>query len=391
VGTNPYQALGLRTVINADGTKTRLGGSLMPPPVVEAMRRAAGNYVDLAELHQAAGRRIAELIGSPAIEDAAVVCGAASGLTVSTAACVAGTDQARIRALPQLDWAGARDEVVIQRTHVTGYAQGFRNAGPRLVEVGGPEGATPEEHAGAITERTAAVTFCAGELPGDARFPTRTTLAELVALAHERGVPVIVDAAAELPPPENLRRFSELGVDLVVFSGGKGLRGPQASGLVLGKAGVIAACRLNQNPNASIGRPMKVGKEEILGLLAAVELYVARDHGADRRRWEADTQTVLDAVRGLDGVRAERVPARTIPQARLTVDPQGAGLGAADLAARLWEGDPRIAVGRAGETLTINPHNLEEGEAAQIAARLAEVLRGTRNSAMSAISAYSPT
>src|SRR5919199_5048697 len=274
---NPYHALGLRTVINADGMKTRLGGSLMPPEVLEAMRQAGGSYVDLMDLHRAAGRRIAELIASLAIEDAAVVCGAAAGLAVATAAVVAGTDPAHIRALPHLDWPGAKTEVVIPKTHVTGYAQGFRNAGPRLVELGGPEGATPDEFAAAITDRTAAVAFCGGELPGNARFPTRTSLAELVSIAQARNVPVIVDAAAELPPPENLRRFSELGADLVVFSGGKGLRGPQASGLVLGSHALVEACRLNQNPNASIGRPMKVGKEEIMGRLTATGGAIGTD------------------------------------------------------------------------------------------------------------------
>ncbi|MBI3973049.1 MAG: aminotransferase class V-fold PLP-dependent enzyme [Chloroflexi bacterium] len=383
---NPYQELGLRTVINADGMKTRLGGSLMPPEVLEVMRRAGGNYVELPELHRAAGRKVAQLLGSPAIEDAAMVCGAAAGLAISTAACVAGTDPQRIRALPHLDWPGAKDEIVIQKTHVTGYAQGYRNAGPRLVDIGGPAGATPDEFRAAIAERTVAVTFCGGELPGNARFPTGTSLAEVVEIAHERGVPVIVDAAAELPPPGNLRTFSELGADLVVFSGGKGLRGPQSSGLILGKAELIKACRLNTNPNASMGRPMKVGKEEIAGLLKAVELYVSRDHAADLRYWDACAQTVLDAVRGLDGVAAERIIARTIPQARLTVDPARAGLTAPELAARLRDGDPPIAVAHSRDSVTINPHNLEPGEAEQVAARLRHVLaQAARQPALAAV------
>jgi uncharacterized pyridoxal phosphate-dependent enzyme len=285
--------LGVGTLINADGMKTRLGGSLMPPEVVAAMAQAARAYVELPMLLQAAGRRVAQLIGSPAIEDAAIVSGAAAGLAVSTAACVAGTDPAKIRALPHLDWPEAKDQVVIQKTHVTGYAQGYRDAGPRLVVIGGPEGVTPAEFAAAISERTAAVTFCAGELPGHARFPTHTSLAEVVEIAQARGVPVIVDAA-ELPPPEHLRLFNELGADLVVFSGGKGRRGPQSSGLILGKAALIEACRLNASPHASIGRPMKAGKEEVCGLVKAVELYVARDHAADRRFWDACAQAVLD-------------------------------------------------------------------------------------------------
>jgi L-seryl-tRNA(Ser) seleniumtransferase len=371
---HPYDALGLARIINADGTKTVLGGSLMPPEVVAAMRAAAERYVDLPALERAAGRRIATLIGSPAIEDAAIVCGAAAGLAVATAACVAGTDATRIRALPHLDWSGAKDEVVIQRTHVTGFAQSYVMAGTRLVTIGGPAGATVAEHAAAIGERTAAVTFLGGDLAGNARFPTGASLAEVVALAHQRGVPVIVDAAAELPPPEHLRRFNELGADLVVFSGGKGLCGPQASGFVLGREPLIEACRRNNAPNSAIGRPMKVGKEEICGLLAAVELYVGRDHAADQRRWEAWTRAVLEGAAGLPGVAAERVVARTIPQARLTLDAGRAGIDAPGLAAGLAAGDPSIRVGRAGDAVVINPHNMQEGEAALIVERLQALL-----------------
>jgi L-seryl-tRNA(Ser) seleniumtransferase len=377
---NPYASLHLRRVVNADGMKTRWGGSLMPPEVVDAMRAAASSFVDLNDLHRAAGARIASLINTPAIEDAAVVCGAAAGLAVATAACVAGSDGPRIRSLPHLDWPGAKTEVVIPKSHLTGYAQAFRNAGPRLVEVGDSNGATPEELTAAITDRTAAVAFCGGELPGNARFPTKTPLAQLCQIAHDRGVPVIVDAAAELPPPEHLRLFSVLGADLVVFSGGKGLRGPQASGLILGRHDLVEACRLNQNPNSSMGRPMKVGKEEIMGLLRAVELYVARDHAADLRYWEDCTATVLDAVRDLDGLTAERFHARTIAQAKLTLDPTVTTISAAGLIKQLRDGDPSICVStvpNAPNSLLVNPHNLEPGEADLIATRLRQLLTTT--------------
>ena len=220
----------------------------MPPEVVAAMVAAAGRYVDLPALERAAGRRIAALIGSPAIEDAAIVCGAAAGLAVATAACVAGTDPARIRALPHLDWEGAKDEVVIQRSHVTGFAQNYRLPGPRLVTIGGADGAGRRSTPRALGERTAAVTFLGGELAGNARFPTGAGLAEIVELAHRRGVPVIVDAAAELPPAEHLRMFSELGADLVVFSGGKGLRGPQSSGLRARPGGAGRGLPAEQRP-----------------------------------------------------------------------------------------------------------------------------------------------
>ncbi|HEV2121498.1 MAG TPA: aminotransferase class V-fold PLP-dependent enzyme, partial [Chloroflexota bacterium] len=371
----PYESLGIRRVINAEGTKTYLGGSIMPSEVLEAMHQAAGWFVELPELHRGAGERIAALIGSPQIEDAAIVCGAAAGLAIATAACLAGTDPKKIRALPHLDWPDAKDQVVIPKTHVTGFAQSYRLAGPRLVEIGGAEGPTPQEVADAISERTVAVTLCGGELPGNVRFPSRASLAEIVQIAHARGVPVIVDAAAELPPPENLRRFNELGADLVVFSGGKGLCGPQASGLVLGKADLIEACRQNNNPNSSIGRPMKVGKEEIAGLLKAVDLYVNRDHAADLRRWDEDARTVLDALKGLEGVVTERVLARTIPQAKITVDADRAGVTAAAIATSLRKGEPSIFLTQSGDTLTVNPHNLQPGESESIATRLRSLLQ----------------
>ena len=371
---HPYEALGLSRIINADGTKTVLGGSVMPPEVVAAMVAAAGRYVDLPALERAAGRRIAALIGSPAVEDAAIVCGAAAGLAVATAACVAGTDPARIRALPHLDWEGAKDQVLIQHSHVTGFAQNYRLPGPRLVTIGGADGADLEEHAAALSERTAAVAFLGGELAGNSRFPSGAALAEVVELAHRRGVPVIVDAAAELPPAEHLRTFSELGADLVVFSGGKGLRGPQSSGLVLGGAALVEACRRNNAPGSAIGRPMKVGKEEICGLVAAVELFVARDHAADVRRWAAWTQTVIEALEGADGVQVKRFVARTVPQARISVDPARAGIDATALGARLAAGDPSIRLGRDGDALLFNPHMMGEGEAEQVAGRLRAVL-----------------
>lgn len=371
---NTYERLGLRRVINAYGTVTILGGSMMPPEVVEAMREAAGWFIDLPELHRVAGKRIAELIGSPAIDDAAVVCGAAAGLAVATAACVAGTDGSKIRALPHLDWEGAKDQVVIQKSHKTGFAQNYRNAGPRLVEIGDGDGATPDEFEAAMSERTAAVTFLGGELAGNARFATRTSLTELVTLAHARGVPVIVDAAAELPPAEHLSLFSELGADLVIFSGGKGLRGPQASGMIVGKGELVEACRLNNNPHSSVGRPMKVGKEEICGLLKAIELYVARDHAADLRDWDGWTQTVLDGVRELEGITGERFLSRGIPHAKLNVNADRAGKNASELALELRKSDPSIRLAHDDGSLTVNPHNLQPGEAVEIVERLGDLL-----------------
>jgi L-seryl-tRNA(Ser) seleniumtransferase len=353
-----YGSLGIRPLINAVGTVTRLGGSLMPAEVLRAMAAAAEGYVDLNELHVAAGRRIAELLG---VEAAYVSCGAAGGLAVAAAACIAGSDPEKIRRLPEGD--GLRTEFVIQRSHRTAWEQSLRVGGARMVEVA----PTPEAIRAGIGPRTAAVMFFVAYSKADS-----VPLPEAARIAHEAGVRVVVDGAAELPPMSNLTAFLDAGADLVIFSGGKGLRGPQASGLVLGKKEMIEACRLNGNPNNGIGRPMKVGKEEIAGVVAAVERFVNLDHEAERRRWEAQVDHVVEVVYGLPGVRAERVMDRTghIPAARVASD----RMESRTVAERLRTGEPRIEVSASAEGVTINPHMLREGDEKVIAKRLREIL-----------------
>jgi uncharacterized pyridoxal phosphate-dependent enzyme len=271
-----FESLGVQPLINAQGHITTLGGSLMPAPVVEAMARASRSFVQLNELHTKAGEHIARLVGAPA----AFVCnGAASGMFLSGAAVLSGGDTERARALP--DTSGRPSEFVISQVegwHET-IGQGFVMAGGKLVKVGtASTNPTAADYAAAITAQTAAVVFFKGT-------QTLEDLSAVVAAAHARGVPVIVDCAAQLPPKSNLTSVLASGADLAVFSGGKGFMGPQASGLVIGSPEMVAACRACSAPNGGPGRAQKVGKEEIMGLVAAVELFVATDEAEVYAEW----------------------------------------------------------------------------------------------------------
>lgn len=374
-----YEDLGLRPVINGYATVTRLGGSLMPPSVVEAMIEASRQFVDLEDLQAAVGRRIAELTRN---EAAYVSSGAAAGLTLATAACVAGTDPEMIAALPHPQKVpGSRHEVIFQRCQRSGYDYAVRQVGVDMIEIG-PEqsspadfGAVRQELEQALSERTAAVLYFARGEDHHGGLP----VAEVVAAAHARGVPVILDAAAQLPPVENLWRFTQEGADLVIFSGGKGLCGPQATGLVLGRADLIKACAVQGNPNQAIGRPMKVGKEELCGCLAAVEWYVGLDHAAMTDRFEAQVATVVQRVAGRPGVTGRvEMPSEAgqpLPRALLRFDAAVVGQSRDQIVEQLNSGEPAIEVSPEGDTgIYVNPQTLMEGEEVVIADRLAEIL-----------------
>jgi L-seryl-tRNA(Ser) seleniumtransferase len=366
-----YEKLGVRKVINAQGNLTKLGGSLMPPVVLEAMAEAAKAFVDLNELQAKVGQRIAELTHN---EAAYVSCGAAAGMAIVTAACIAGKDPARIRQLPNLE--GLKDELVIHKSHRFRYDQAFRQVGVKLVEIGLADRTERWDLETAINERTVAVAYIIAGFTGRAELP----LTEVVEIAHGAGVPVIVDAAAQLPPASNLWKFTtEMGADVAIFSGGKNLRGPQCSGLVLGRREIIEACALNANPNHSLGRSMKVGKEEMVGLLAAVEWFLGRDHEAWARACEEAVQYLIREFSPLPHVTTQRsfpnVAGQPLPRALLTFDEQGLGLTRDDIVRQLREGEPSIALLPAGDRgIYINPMTLEEGEVELVAARLKEIL-----------------
>jgi len=297
------------------------------------------------------------------------------------AACMADTDREKIVRLP--DTTGMKQKFLVQRAHRNPFDQALRVAGGAFVEIG----ADADELVEALDEEVAAVFhtfawFCTGEgLP----------LEQVAKIAHRAGVPVIVDAAAEVPPAENLSRFLREGADLVTFSGGKAIRGPQSSGLVLGRRDLVEACRLNDNPNMSVGRSMKVGKEEIVGLVKAVELYVGKDHAAERVVWERRVACVIEALSDLKHMRAWRqLPygiGQQIPHAALSWDEHALGVTHEEAVRKLLDAQPRIAVqwvstpryafaGLEAPQVRVHPHALCEGEEVMVARRVREVLVG---------------
>ncbi len=369
-----YDRLKVRKLINAHGTLTRLGGTLIAPRVMAAMQAASRHWIDLPDLLARSGDYVAELLG---VEAALVTSGAAAGLALATAACVAGDDPALIQALPHS--LGHRYKVVIPRCHRNGYDQAVRQVGVELVEFGWIKESAPWQLEAALDLHTAAVVYfvefaeVGGSLP----------LEQVIALAHQRGVPVIVDAAAEIPPIGNLRRFRDMGADLVIFSGGKDIGGPQSSGLIVGRRDLIEQCQLHGSPNYSLGRSMKVGKEEIVGLVTALEDYLAQDEAAEMAQWEAQAAYLASALNGVRGVCARRVLLSgpgirpiTVPRAMVTWDAAALGLTPAEVVRQLRAGEPGIVVGLEGAALLLNPQTLAPGEEKIVAARLAEVLGG---------------
>jgi len=373
-----YRGLGVEPLINAAGTLTTLSGSLMMPEVTDAMAAASRVFVDMKELHLAAGQRIADMIG---VEAAHVTAGAAAGITLMAAACMAGDDRKRIARLP--DTTGMKHKFVVQRSHRNPFDQALRLPGGEFVEIEG----NAAELAEGLDDQVAGVYytiawFCRGEV---------LPLAQVAEIAHQHGIPVIVDAAAEVPPVANLRRFIVEGADLVAFSGGKAIRGPQSSGFLLGCKDLIEACRLNDNPNMGVGRPMKVGKEEIVGLVKAVELYWARDHVAEMAVWERRVAHVVQAASDIEHVRAwKQLPygiGQQIPHAAMNWDEDALGLTYEDFIRQMLDGRPRIAVqlvgpgheassGITAPEVRIHPHTLQEGEEIIVARRVRQVLEG---------------
>lgn len=359
-GRDVYRELGVKPLVNAAGSYTMFSATLMPRPVREAIDAASRQYVDLRELQDAVGKRIAGLVGC---EAAHVTAGAASALTLGTAACVTGADREKIRRLP--DTSGMKNEVVIQRAHRNGYDHAVRNVGARLVEV-----ETREELERAVNERTSMLLFFNVHGPAG-----KVKVEEFAALGKRLGVPTLNDAAADVPPAENLGRFTTMGFDLVAVSGGKGLRGPQCSGLLLGRKDLIRAAALNHNPHTdTVGRTNKVGKEEIVGVWAALEYFLKQDHRALWAEWERRCRLIADAAGAVAGVKAELfVPevANAVPHVKVACpDPPG-------IARKLREGEPRIETRAAtAEALEIAVWTLEEGQAALVARRLRESLEG---------------
>ncbi|MBT3343798.1 MAG: aminotransferase class V-fold PLP-dependent enzyme [Gemmatimonadetes bacterium] len=363
MSTNPvssYEDLGVRPLINCIGTVTRYSGSLMLPEARQAMQDASQSYVMIEELMDAVGARLAQVM---ACEWGLVTNGCAAALAQVTAACIAGDDPAKMHSLP--DTTNLKNEVIVQASHRMGYDRVIRAMGATFIEV-----TTLDDLEAAYTDRTAMIFVF-----GDAAERSEITVKELVASGRAHSVPVFVDAAAERPDVPNV--YLEQGVDAVAYSGGKCLRGPQASGMVLGRKDLLQAAFANGCPNANIGRPMKAGKEEIMGLLAAVEQWVVRDHEAEWREWERRLQVITDAVSAIDSVTHSvntPRPSNVAPHLTIQWDAAKVGVSAADVRQRLSDGDPRIEMSGGQDSVTMNPYMMEEGEAQIVARELAAAL-----------------
>jgi len=372
-----FDDLGVAPVINAATTFTALGGSLMPDVVLDAMREAAGAFVDMHDLHVQVGAEIARRTGN---EAAYVTSGCATAIVLTVLGARTGADPLDIARL--IDGGDFPDEVLIHAAHRIPYDPAVTLAGARLRTVGNVLQTFPFELEAAIGERTAALLYVAGShLP-----PGALPLEDVVRICHAHGVPVIVDAAAQLPPVENLWRFTtELGADAALFSGGKALRGPQASGLIVGTEALVTAARAHGAPHQRLARAMKVGKEEIAGLLAAVERYLALDHAAEHARWlriVTSWQAALADVPGVQCTVEERNEAgQPVPRLRIDLTPgHPSGLPTAgDVVARLWEATPRISVLRNGDAgFWIGPDLVDDAEVELVTRGILAALAGGR-------------
>jgi len=341
----------------------------MAPEVHRAMEEASRNFVPIHELQDKVGRRIAELTGA---EDAFVTCGASAGLCLASCAVTAGDDKSKMSLLPDL--TGMKSQMMIQKRHRTSYDHAFRMVGVKLVEV-----ETAEEMKRAIGPDTAAVAFVASHHT----LGHKVELEEAVAIAHAAGVPVILDAAAEIPPASNLSKFVKMGVDMVAFSGGKNLRGPQCSGLLLGKREWIRKAYANSAPHNYFARIAKVGKEEIVGMLVALEHYLKKDHEVERKEWHRMLDRVAERLKGAPTVFTEYIPNNDYSHSpRLSVqwDESKLGVTLTQMVERLRKGSPSIEASDMRnfnppwEGLGIFPYNLKPGEELIIADRVKQIL-----------------
>lgn len=364
-----YKALGVRTFINAVGTLTTFSGTLMPPEVKAAMAQASSAFVPIHELQEKAGRRLAELTGA---EAAFVTAGASAALCLVTCAVTAGDNKEKMKRLPDL--SGMKDKMVIQKIHRNSYDHAFRMVGVKLVEV-----ETADEMRAAFNDKTAACAF----VRSHHTLGHKVELEEYVRIAHKAGLPVILDAAAELPPVENLSKFVKMGVDAVAFSGGKNLRGPQCSGLLLGREELVRKAYANSSPHNYFARIAKVGKEEIVGLLTAVELYLKKDHQSERKEWTAKLARIQKRLEDVPTVFTEFIPNNDYSHSpRLSVqwDEVNRGVTLEQMVKRLREGEPSIEASDMRnfhppwKGLGIFPYLLQEGEELIIAERIKEVL-----------------
>ena len=358
-----FKELGLRTFINAAGTYTSMTGSLMPKEVVEAISYGANEYVNLDDLQDKVGERIAELLEC---EYATVSSGCFGAMSIGMAGILTGKDPKKVKQLPNTE--GMKNEVIMQESHSIGYAQALTNVGAKVVRV-----KTANQLEKAITDKTCMLWFLNAHTDrGEIKWE------EFIDLGKKHNIPTFIDCAADVPPVENLFRFTKMGFDLVAFSGGKGLRGPQSAGLLLGKREYIEAARMHTPPRGeTIGRGMKVNKEEVLGMLAALELYLEKDHRKEWEMWESQIQLISDSAKSVVGVETEsHVPpyANHVPSLRIRWDEKKVKITPNEVRKQLTEGHPSIQTVGDSKSVGMTTWMMVPGQERIVAKRVKEIL-----------------
>ena len=355
-----YESIGVKPLINCKGTYTIISGSVMLPQVRLAMQEASKHYVNLQELMEMVGFRISKLMG---VEWGLVTSGCAAALCQITGACVTGGEIEKIRKLP--DTTGMKNEVLVQPSHRHIYDHAIRMVGVKIIEI-----ETLKELKLAINKRTAMISVF-----GNSVDRGKISLEEMVRVGKANQVPLFVDAAAERPDVPN--RYIAEGVDAVGYSGGKCLRGPQASGLVLGRKELLQAAFMNGAPHHSLGRPMKVGKEEIMGLLAALEQWVVRDHEAEWKEWEQWLKIIKESISSFPSVHTSiRQPGRSnvAPILVISWERDKIQISPEEIQEQLYIGEPKIDLFTHKDGVEIMPYMMERGEEIKVAERLHNLL-----------------
>ena len=360
-----FQELGVRTFINAAGTYTAMTATLMRPATLEAIRYASGKFCMLDDLQDKVGERIAAITHA---EAAVVTSGAFAALTLGMAGILTGKDPAKVKALPRLEGTGMKTEVICQKAHAIGYNQALTNCGVKIVMV-----ETVEELEKAINAQTAAMHFL--HVQSDRGLIQHE---QWVAIGKKYGIPTTIDIAADVPPVENLWKFNDMGFDFVAISGGKALRGPQSAGILMGKKDIIAAARLSMPPRGeTIGRGMKVNKEEILGMMVALEEFVAIDHDAEYKIFQQRIDRIKAAVDKVSGITTtvnHPVLGNVTPTLNIAWDKSVIKKDGNEMRARLRAGQPSIEVVGGKDNLSITAWSLQEGEDKIVALKLKELL-----------------
>jgi L-seryl-tRNA(Ser) seleniumtransferase len=367
-----YRALGVKPAIVASGSTTAYGGSKLRPEVLDSMEKASKTMVNMDDLNVAAGKMIAEVTGA---EAGLVTSGSAGGLVLQAAAVMAGSDPASMAKLPKSD--GLKNEIIMHTSHRFPYDQCYTATGATIVNIGDGRRCHPWELEAAINENTAAVAYLFSGFVSRRALP----LEQVVEMAHARDVPVIVDAASYLPPRANLRRFIDAGADMVQFSGGKAVRGPQGTGILAGRADLIEAAYANASPHQFIGRGMKVAKEEIIGLVEALQIFAEEDEEAENRHFMEMSQQVVDALieaPGLDvSIRHDdRDYLTPIAVIRFTGDWRGPSRDEVNDAMAADDQPIYLHNIHNPDELGVDPFNLDEQELDVVIRRLREVLLG---------------